>query len=185
MWYGCDTVDQSYHNAKGAADLKGSSFGLLQGPRSCWSTGAPHLRCTGGSDSPANTSLQSWGGAYPPAYKPDVMHCRQGVLCYQRYTAEELQDNGGRRGKGTQGEGGGILGGRIWEMQEGHGQREVWLIRPVPADMPVDNVFGLTRQLCKQYSHCQDDACVNQMQSHHTCSVLESKTHTAADVAQI
>lgn len=100
--------------AKKAADLKGSFFGLLQGPRSCWSIGAPQLSCTGGSDPPANTSLQSWGGAYPPTKggdKPDVMQCRQGVLCHRRCTAETLIT--------------------LREIKKGQEQQEVLLIRPV------------------------------------------------------
>ena len=105
-----DTLDHSYRSqthyitpitgmtAKGAADLKGSSFGLLQDLQSCWSIGAPQLSCTDGFDPLANTSLQSWGGAYPPTYKPDVMQCSQGVLYYRRYTAEEFHDDRGKGG---------------------------------------------------------------------------------------
>lgn len=50
--------------------LTESFSALQQGPRNHWSIGALQLRCTWGSDPPANISVQNLVGACPPEVVP-------------------------------------------------------------------------------------------------------------------
>jgi len=90
---------------KGAADLKGSSYGLLQGPQSCWSTGVPQLGCTGGSDPPGQHLSAKLGRGLPTCIQARC-HAVQTECAVHRCTAEEFKILGEARGGG-----GGTRGG--------------------------------------------------------------------------